>query len=65
MDLAQLSDLRNRVLRKEPVSDEELRQALEALRSARSSAGTARAATTASTAKPKIEIDLSTLFGKK
>lgn len=60
MNLNDLNDLRQRVLRGEEVSAEELRAALDALRSGRRSAaiaGATKAAKTAESAAPAIDID--------
>lgn len=60
MEMAQLFDLRARVLRGEEVSDKELADAIVALRSGRSSVGSTKAAKEA--AKPKIVISLADLM---
>jgi hypothetical protein len=60
MNLTELNDLRQRVLRGEEVPPEELRAALDALRAGRRSAaiaGATKAAQTATAAAPSIDID--------
>lgn len=60
MEMQQLYDLRARVLRNEPVSDEELAEAIKALRVGRMSSGSTKAAKVS--AAPKIAISLSDLM---
>ena len=65
MDIQQIYDLRARIVRGEPVSDEEIKAALPFLRQNRSSIAKATSTKAATTAKPKVAIDLSSLFGGK
>lgn len=60
MEMQQLYDLRARVLRGEPVTDDELAEAIKALRVGRMSAGTTKAAKAAS--GPKVSISLTDLM---
>jgi hypothetical protein len=63
MDMQNLYDLRARVLRGEPVKDEELADAIKQLRVGREAVGSATAAKKSTT--PKINISLADLMKPK